>query len=192
MSVSSSASFASARAASFSGSFAAYCADAFVMTSPWRIGSGLVLGLAMLATMPQVVHAEEIASVNTNFRVTGSDRIAIEAYDDPAVQGVTCYVSRARTGGIKGSLGIAEDPSEASIACRQVGPVRFSGPIKQKDNVFSERLSFIFKTLHVVRIVDVKRNTLVYMTYSDRVLSGSPKNSVSAVPLPEGTAIPVK
>jgi len=146
----------------------------------------------VLATMPLAAHAEEIASVNTNFRFTGSDRITVEAYDDPAVQGITCFVSRARTGGIKGTLGIAEDPSEASIACRQVGPVRFSGPIKQKDDVFSDRLSFIFKTLHVVRIVDAKRNTLVYLTYSDRVISGSPKNSVTAVPMPEGTTIPVK
>ena len=136
--------------------------------------------------------AEEIASVNTNFHFTGSDRIAVEAYDDPAVQGITCFVSRARTGGIKGTLGIAEDPSEASIACRQVGPIRFSGPLKQKDDVFSDRLSFIFKTLHVVRIVDAKRNTLVYLTYSDRVVSGSPKNSITAVSMPEGTSIPLR
>jgi CreA protein len=187
-----SASLAIARARSFAGSTTSSVAGASLTTLPWRIGRGLTLGFAILAAVPQTANAEEIASVNTNFRVTGSDRIAVEAYDDPAVQGVTCFVSRARTGGIKGSLGIAEDPSEASIACRQVGPVRFSGPVKQKDNVFSERLSFIFKTLHVVRIVDVKRNTLVYMTYSDRVISGSPKNSISAVPLPEGTSIPVK
>jgi CreA protein len=192
MFVSLSACLAIARARSIAGSLTPYVAGAFLTTSPWRIGRELTLGFAILATVPQTANAEEIASVNTNFRVTGSDRIAVEAYDDPAVQGVTCFVSRARTGGIKGSLGIAEDPSEASIACRQVGPVRFSGPVKQKDNVFSERLSFIFKTLHVVRIVDVKRNTLVYMTYSDRVISGSPKNSISAVPMPEGTLIPLK
>lgn len=174
------------------GCWATRRADAVAKLLPRRIARGWVLGLSLFAALPMAAQAEEIASVNTNFRVTGSDRIAVEAYDDPAVQGVTCFVSRARTGGIKGSLGIAEDPSEASIACRQVGPVRFSGPIKQKDNVFSERLSFIFKTLHVVRIVDTKRNTLVYMTYSDRVISGSPKNSISAVPVPEGTPIPVK
>ncbi|SAL74320.1 creA protein [Caballeronia arvi] len=139
-----------------------------------------------------LAHAEEIASVNTNFRFTGSDRVTVEAYDDPLVEGVTCYVSRARTGGVKGTLGIAEDPTEASIACRQVGPIKIAQPLKQKTDVFSAGMSFIFKTLHVVRIVDAKRNTLVYMTYSDRVATGSPKNSVTAVPVPAGTTIPVK
>ncbi|SIO32105.1 CreA protein [Burkholderia sp. GAS332] len=137
-------------------------------------------------------HSEEVASVNTNFRITGSDRVVVEAYDDPLVQGVTCYVSRARTGGVKGTLGIAEDPTEASIACRQVGAIRFTGPVKQQADVFSVSMSLIFKSLHVVRVVDAKRNTLVYMTYSDRVVSGSAKNSVSAVPIPAGTTIPVK
>ncbi|WP_090805411.1 CreA family protein [Paraburkholderia tuberum] len=135
---------------------------------------------------------EEIASVNTNFHVTGSDRVVVEAYDDPIVQGVTCYVSRARTGGVKGTLGIAEDPTEASIACRQLGELHFTGPVKQKDDVFSVSMSLIFKSLHVVRVVDTKRNALVYLTYSDRVVSGSAKNSVSAVPMPTGTTIPVK
>ncbi|KVD41326.1 CREA signal peptide protein [Burkholderia ubonensis] len=147
--------------------------------------------LATLVAAP-LAHAEEVGSVNTNFRLTGSDRVVVEAYDDPLVAGVTCYVSRARTGGIKGSLGLAEDPSEASIACRQVGPISFTGPLKQQTDVFSERMSFIFKTLHVVRVVDKKRNTLVYLTYSDRVVSGSPKNSVTAVPVPAATPIPVK
>jgi CreA protein len=137
-------------------------------------------------------HAEEIGSVNTNFHITGSDRVVVEAYDDPQVGGVTCYVSRARTGGVKGTLGIAEDPTEASIACRQVGPISFTGPIKQQSDVFNERMSFLFKTLHVVRVVDTKRNTLVYLTYSDRVVSGSAKNSVTAVPVPSGTTIPVR
>ncbi|PRH27329.1 CreA family protein [Burkholderia multivorans] len=147
--------------------------------------------LACCAAAP-FAHAEEVGSVNTHFRVTGSDRVVVEAYDDPGVAGVTCYVSRARTGGIKGSLGIAEDPSEASIACRQVGPISFKEPLKQQTDVFSERMSFIFKTLHVVRVVDKKRNTLVYLTYSDRIVSGSPKNAVTAVPVPPGTTIPLK
>ncbi|MBI0325935.1 CreA family protein [Burkholderia plantarii] len=147
---------------------------------------------AAVPLIPFAVHAEEVASVNTNFRLTGSDRVVVEAYDDPLVQGVTCYVSRARTGGIKGSLGIAEDPTEASIACRQVGPIHFTQPLKQQTDVFNERLSFVFKTLHVVRVVDRKRNTLVYLTYSDRIVSGSAKNSVTAVPVPDGTPIPLK
>lgn len=136
--------------------------------------------------------AEELGSVNTQFRLTGSDRVVVEAYDDPEVAGITCYVSRARTGGIKGSLGMAEDPSEAAIACRQVGPISFKGPLKPQDNVFSERMSILFKELHVVRMVDRKRNTLVYLTYSDRIVSGSPKNSVTAVPVDAGTPIPLR
>nr|WP_228879741.1 CreA family protein [Paraburkholderia saeva] len=147
---------------------------------------------ALLASVAPLAHSEEVGSVNTNFHLTGSDRVVVEAYDDPDVAGITCYVSRARTGGIKGTLGIAEDPTEASIACRQVGAIHFNGPVRQQSDVFSERMSLIFKTLHVVRVVDPKRNTLVYLTYSDRVATGSAKNSVTAVPMPAGTAIPVK
>lgn len=151
-----------------------------------------ILALAACVAATGGAHAEEIGSVSTNFRMTGSDKVVIEAYDDPQVDGITCYVSRARTGGIKGQLGMAEDPPEASIACRQVGAIAFKGPLKQQDHVFSERMSVLFKTLHVVRAVDRKRNTLVYLTYSDRIVSGSPQNSVTAVPVPAGTTIPVR
>ena len=160
-----------------------------MMKARWITLAGIALTASALL---HTAGAEEIASVNTNFHLTGSDRVTVEAYDDPDVKGVTCYVSRARTGGVKGTLGIAEDPTEASIACRQVGPITISGPLKQKDTIFSDRLSFIFKTLHVVRILDTKRNTLVYLTYSDRIATGSAKNSVTAVPMPAGTTIPVK
>jgi len=151
-----------------------------------------VPAFALFAWGAHASYAEEIGSVNTNFRMPRSDRVAVEAYDDPAVAGVTCYVSRARTGGWKGTFGVAEDPTEASIACRQVGPIHFAGAVRQQEDVFTERMSLIFKTLHVVRIVDAKRNALVYLTYSDRVTSGSAKNSVTAVPVPTGTPIPVK
>jgi CreA protein len=157
---------------------------------PILLSASIVAALA--TSLAPFAHSEEIGSVNTNFHLTGSDRVVVEAYDDPDVAGVTCYVSRARTGGIKGTLGIAEDPTEASIACRQVGGIHFNGPVKQQSDVFSERMSLIFKTLHVVRVVDPKRNALVYLTYSDRVATGSAKNSVSAVPMPAGTTIPVK
>ena len=133
---------------------------------------------------------EQIGSVNTSFRITGSDKVVIEAFDDPRVGGVTCYVSRARTGGIKSWFGLAEDVSEAAIACRQVGEIRFTGPLPRQEDVFTDRMSVLFKTLHVVRAVDVKRNTLVYLTYSDKIISGSPKNSVTAVPMPPGLIIP--
>ena len=134
-----------------------------------------------------------IGIVDTTFKLlTRDDDIIVEAYDDPLVQGVTCYVSRARTGGIKGSLGLAEDKAEASISCHQVGPVKIEKPLKKKEDVFSERLSILFKRLRVVRMVDSTRNVLVYLTYSDKLIDGSPKNSVSAVPIDPATPIPVK
>ena len=148
------------------------------------------LGLATLVTLTGCSR-EEIGSVNTNFRITGSDKVVIEAYDDPRVAGVTCYVSRAKSGGFKSWFGVAEDASDAAIACRQVAEIRFTGPLPHQEDVFTERLSALFKQLHVVRAVDLKRNTLVYMTYTDKIISGSPKNSVTAVAVPAGTPIPV-
>jgi CreA protein len=98
----------------------------------------------------------------------------------------------AKTGGVKGALGLAEDKSDASIACRQTGPISFSGKLDKQDEMFSERISLIFKRLRVVRMVDAKRNVLVYLTYSDRVIEGSPQNSISVVPLPPGVVAPLK
>jgi CreA protein len=146
--------------------------------------------LAALAYTPAM--AEEVGAVSTVFHFTGDDKIVIEVYDDPLVAGVSCYVSRAKKGEIKGTLGLAEDKSDASIACRQVGPISFRGKLPKQDDVFTARLSILFKKLHIVRIVDPKRNTLVYLTYSDKVIEGSPKNSVTAVPVPATTPIPVK
>ncbi|GKS90005.1 MULTISPECIES: CreA family protein [unclassified Acidovorax] len=153
--------------------------------------AALALGLAAAALCAQ---AETIGTVDTAFKLLGRDHdIIVEAYDDPAVQGVTCYVSRARTGGIKGSLGLAEDKAEASIACRQTGPIAFpKPPLKQQDEVFSERISILFKRLRIVRMVDPARNTLVYLTYSDRLIEGSPQNAVTAVPVDRATPIPLK
>ena len=139
------------------------------------------------------LHAEPIGSVSTVFKLIGAnDKIVVEAYDDPKVKGVACYVSRAKTGGVKGSLGLAEDKSEASIACRQVGPISFAQPLSEQEEVFSERISLVFKKLRIVRMVDRKRNALVYLTYSDRLIEGSPQNAVTAVAVEAGTAIPVK
>lgn len=117
-----------------------------------------------------------------------NDRIVVDGFDDPKVQGVACHISRAVTGGIKGGLGLAEDTSDASIACRQVGPIRIAGDLKDGESVFEERRSLIFKRLHVVRFHDKERNVLVYVSYSDRVIEGSPKNSISTVPVMGWTA----
>lgn len=128
--------------------------------------------------------AQQLGEVDTAFKLLGPDhKIVVEAYDDPKVQGVTCYVSRAKTGGITGALGLATDKAEASIACRQVGPVSFKEAVPQQEVVFSERMSILFKKLHIVRIVDKQRKVLVYLTYSDKLIDGSPKNSITAVPI---------
>lgn len=135
-----------------------------------------------------VAHAEQIGSVDTVFKVLGPDhKIVVEAFDDPDVKNVTCYISRAKTGGIKGGLGLAEDTSDAAISCQQVGPIEVSDKIKngkaQGEVVFQKRTSLVFKKLQVVRFFDAKRNALVYLTYSDKVVDGSPKNALSAVPI---------
>lgn len=123
-------------------------------------------------------------SVNTKFRLLGpDDKIVVDGFDDPKVEGVACHISRAQTGGFKGALGVAEDTSDASIACRQVGPIKITGDLKDGERVFDERRSVLFKTLQVVRFLDRKRNVLVYVAYSDRVIEGSPKNSISSVPV---------
>jgi CreA protein len=123
-------------------------------------------------------------SVNTQFRWLGpNDKIVIDGFDDPKVQGVACHISRAETGGIKGQMGMAEDTSDASIACRQIGPIRIVGDLKDGERVFDERRSLVFKKLQVVRFFDRERNVLVYVAYSDRLISGSPKNSISTVPI---------
>ena len=123
-------------------------------------------------------------SVSTNFRWLGpNDKIIVDGFDDPKVQGVACHLSRAQTGGVKGAMGVAEDTSDASIACRQVGPIKILGELRDGERVFDEHRSLVFKTLQVVRFFDRERNVLVYVAYSDRVLTGSPQNSVSTVPI---------
>ncbi|NEX59614.1 CreA family protein [Noviherbaspirillum galbum] len=149
--------------------------------------------LAAFAILASSARAETVGDVSTTFRLLGANnKIVVDVFDDPKVSGVSCYLSHAKTGGIKGSLGIAEDTSDAAVACRQVGPIGFSGTIPQEEEVFTERSSLLFKHVRVVRMADKKRNTLVYLVYSDRVIEGSPKNSVTAVPVPRETPLPVK
>ena len=157
--------------------------------------SSRCLALAGLLTLAALAcaRAESIGAVDTAFKLIGPDhKVVVDAYDDPGVAGVTCYVSRAKTGGITGAMGVAEDKAEASIACRQVGPISFAKPIRRQEEMFSERISLLFKKLRVVRMVDAKRNTLVYLSYSDRLVEGSPQNSVTAVPVDRATPIPLR
>lgn len=134
-----------------------------------------------------------MGEVSTAFKLVGPNhKIVVEAHDDPLVQGVTCYVARARTGGVKGGLKLAEDRAEASLSCKQVGPLQFRQPLPLQQEVFSERMSLLFKRLRVVRMVDARRNALVYLVYADKLIDGSPQNSVTAIPVERGTPIPVK
>lgn len=149
----------------------------------------LALGASALVT----ARAENIGAVDTAFKLIGPDhKVVVEAFDDPRVGGVACYLSRAKTGGIKGAVGLAEDKAESSVACRQVGPLTFSGKLPQQEEVFTERASIFFKHVRVVRMLDTKRNALVYLVYSDRLVDGSPKNSVTAVPVPANQPLPVR
>jgi CreA protein len=152
----------------------------------------LLLAAILVAAIP-TVQAEQIGAVDTVFKFIGPDhKIVVEAFDDPRVGGVSCYLSRAKTGGIKGALGLAEDKAEASVACRQTGAIVFSGPVPKQEEVFTERASILFKRIRVVRMVDPKRNALVYLVYSDRLIEGNPQNSVTAVPVASNQVIPLK
>lgn len=151
------------------------------------------LAAALLWAAAGLAPAENIGSVDTAFKLIGPDhKIVVEAFDDPRVAGVSCYLSRAKTGGFKGAIGLAEDKAESSVACRQVGPLKFSGVLPLQEEVFSERASVFFKHVRVVRMVDVKRNALVYLVYSDRLVDGSPQNSVTAVAVPASQPVPTQ
>lgn len=134
--------------------------------------------------LASVSSAEEVGSVDTKFKLIGPDhKVKVEAFDDEKIEGVTCHISRAVTGGISGAIGVAEDTSDASIACRQIGPIRIREEFEKGETAFSERRSLLFKRLRVARFCDEKRNVLIYLAYSERVVEGSPKNSLSTVPI---------
>jgi CreA protein len=149
------------------------------------------LTLAAFAFVGASAHAEKIGAVDTAFKLIGNNhQIVMEAFDDPGVKGVSCYISYAKAGGITGTLGLAEDPSDASVACRQVGDISFAGPLAKQEEIFNQRASILFKKMRVIRAVDPTRQALVYLVYSDKLIDGSPKNSITAVPV--GKPIPMK
>lgn len=157
------------------------------------------IALALAVTMAAVTGAaaqepDLIFKKSTVWRaLTPDDKLAVYGIDDPLVEGVACHYTTPERGGISGTFGVAEEVSDISLSCRQVGPVKFKQRFGQGDVVFSERRSLIFKKMQIVRGCDAKRNTLVYMVYSDRPIEGSPKNSTSTVPLmPWGTEVPPK
>lgn len=146
--------------------------------------NSVFLTLATLAAVVPLAQGDEVGCTSTTFRLFGAnDKICIYAFDDPRVPGVACHISQARTGGISGSLRLAEDPSRFSIACRQVGPIALPDKLPKEENVFSESTSVFFKNTKVIRLYDSKRNTLVYVAISRKVVEGSPMNAISTVPV---------
>jgi CreA protein len=141
---------------------------------------------ALVAAAP--AHAQDdpdlIFKKSTVWRaLTPDDKLAVYGIDDPAVEGVACHYTAPERGGVSGMFGVAEEVSDISLACRQVGPIRFKERFEQGEVVFRERRSLVWKRMQIVRGCDVKRNVLVYLVYSDRLIEGSPKNSTSTVPI---------
>jgi CreA protein len=140
--------------------------------------------LLLLAFLSTHASAEEISCVTTTWKLIGANhRVCIYAFDDPKIPGVTCHVSQAKTGGVKGSFGLAEDPSQFSIACRQVGAIKLPGKLPQNEIVFSEDTSLLFKETSIHRSYDAKRNVLVYLAISRKIIEGAPANAISTVPV---------
>lgn len=142
--------------------------------------------LLLTAIVPTLAAAagEEVACVTTAWKLVGANhRVCVYAFDDPKVPGVTCHISQARTGGLKGSFGLAEDPSQFSLACRQIGPITLPAKLPADEIVFSEDTSLIFKETSIHRTFDARRNVLVYLAISRRVIEGAPANAISTVPV---------
>jgi CreA protein len=150
-----------------------------------KVGLLVVVAILGLATPLASTRADDLPCVSTTFRFVGkNDRVCVSAFDDPKVPGVACHVSQARTGGLSGTIGLAEDPSRFSIACRQIGPITVDvSTLSDGEQVYSARTSIFFKRTHVYRMLDKKRNTLVYLAISDKLIDGSPQNSISTVPI---------
>jgi CreA protein len=151
-----------------------------------------LLGLLLLAA-PAAADANDpdlIFRKSTTFKLlTPNDKLAVYGVDDPAVDGVACHFTAPEKGGLAGAFGLAEETSDVSLACRQYGPIKFKEKFDQGDVVFRERRSLFFKKMQIVRGCDVRRNILIYMVYTDKLVDGSPKNSTSSVPIqPWGAA----
>lgn len=157
-----------------------------VSTLAKPLATALVLALAALATSAPV-SAEEpdrIFDKSTKWNMLTPDhKLAVYGIDDPLVDGVACHYTLPEKGGVSGMFGVAEEVSDISLACRQIGPVAFKGTFEQGDEVFRQRRSFFFKKMRIVRGCDAERNVLIYLVYSDKLIEGSPKNSTSTVPI---------
>ncbi|MBF6571383.1 MAG: CreA family protein [Candidatus Binataceae bacterium] len=149
-------------------------------------GAGIAVGLAMIGSAASLISCgpkpHTVGSVNTEFKLIGPDhKIVIESYDDPKIDGITVFISKSQKGGIKGALGLAEDTSDASVAVRQTGPIKVKEAFENGEDVFTEQRSGLFKRLHVSRFWDAPHRSFVYVVWTDRIINGSPQNSISAV-----------
>jgi CreA protein len=143
-----------------------------------------LLNLTLLLLASTAAHAENVGCVTTSWKLIGANhKVCVEAFSDPKVPGVTCHVSQAKTGGISGSLGLAQDPSQFSLACRQTGAISVPADLPKDDTVFSEDTSLLFKETRVVRLWDDAHKTLVYVAISRKLIDGAPVNSISTVPV---------
>jgi len=147
--------------------------------------AGIVIALAAAApALADSADPDLIFRKSTTFKLlTPNDKLAVYGIDDPLVEGVACHYTTPERGGLAGAFGLAEQTSDISLACRQYGPIKFKSKFEQGEVVFSERRSLFFKKMQIVRGCDVKRNILIYMTYTDKLIDGSPKNSTSTVPI---------
>lgn len=139
---------------------------------------------ALLAIATSAAHAEKIGCVTTSWKLIGANhKVCVQAFDDPKVQGVSCHISQAKKGGVAGTFGLAEDPSHFSISCRQVGPIVIKEKLPEQELAFTSDTSIFFKKTRITRLFDVKRNTLVYVAISSKLIEGAPTNSISTVPM---------
>lgn len=156
---------------------------------PFAAGTAVILAtLCLVLIASWEVRAQDAPDLifrrSTVFKfLSPNDKLATYGIDDPEVEGVACHFTVPEKGGFKGWLGLAEEVSDISLACRQIGPIRFKQKFSQGEDVFRQRRSLFFKKMQIVRGCDAKRNVLVYMVYSDRLIEGSPKNSTSTVPI---------
>ena len=149
-----------------------------------KIAAALIAAFALVPVARSADEPDLIFRRSTVFKwLTPNDKLATYGLDDPEVDGVACHFTVPERGGLKGWVGVAEEVSDISLSCRQVGPIRFKQKFEQGEDVFRKRRSLFFKKMQIVRGCDVKRNVLVYMVYSDRIIEGSPKNSTSSVPI---------
>ncbi|MCQ9329386.1 CreA family protein [Pelistega suis] len=143
----------------------------------------LCLSIFLFAPM-STVQAQEVDCVSTTWRVVNNDKVCVKAFKDPDIEGVVCHLSHAQTGGVSGALGIAENPARFSISCAQTGPLKSTKGIPpRQEKIFTQKMSLLFKDLNVNRIIDQVNNTIIYLVISEKIIDGSPYNSLSTVPL---------